>query len=78
MAPKSPRTETEIRHDLERERTQLAADVTHLRSELRAATDLRARLGAKFPVAVTAAAATGFVVAGGIGSTVRTLTRRRT
>lgn len=77
MAPKSSRTATEIRNDLERERTQLASDVTQFRNELRTATDLRARLGAKFPVAVTTAAAAGFVLSGGIGATVRTLTRRR-
>ena len=73
---KSTRTDTEIRHELEAERAQLAEAVGQLRSELAAATDLRARLGGKLPIAAAAAASAGFVLAGGIGATIRHFARR--
>jgi len=74
---KSTRTDAEIRQELETERTQLAEAVGQLRTELTAAADIRARLGGKLPVAAAAAASAGFVLAGGIGATIRLLTHRK-
>ena len=73
---KSTRTDTEIKQELETERAQLAEAVGQLHTELAAAVDIRARLGGRLPVAAAAAASAGFVLAGGIGATIRYLARR--
>ena len=67
-----PRTAEQVRRDIAREREQLALAVGRLRSELGGTLDLRKRVG----ILVPAAFATAFVLAGGIGATMRYLARR--
>ena len=62
------RTQEQIQADLETEREQLAASVEQLRGSLK----LRPRL----PSLVVGAVAAGFVLGGGVGATLRYLTRR--
>ncbi len=68
----APRTTDEIRSEIEAEREQLAHAVENLRGELGVA----AKLKAKLPLFAAGAAASGFVVAGGIGALMRYLARR--
>jgi hypothetical protein len=75
MAAKA-RTEDQVRQDLAREREQLASAVEQLRSEFGEATDVTGKLRAKLPVAAAGAASAGFVLAGGVGATMRLLARR--
>jgi hypothetical protein len=76
MAATNGRTPEQIRHDIEAEREQLARAVESLRSGIGEVTDVSSRLRANLPVATAAAAAAGFVLAGGIGATMRFLARR--
>ena len=69
MAPVEERTAEQLRHEIERERKQLAAAVDTLRQE---AAKLRARL----PIAAAGALGAGFVLARGIGATKRLVFRR--
>jgi hypothetical protein len=73
MTSSANRTPEQIRSDLESEREQLAEAVEHLRGELGQATNI----GGKLPVLAAGAASAGFVLAGGLGATVRLLRRRR-
>jgi len=75
MANRSRSTE-EVRHDIEAERERLAAAVVELREEMGEATDVTAKLRAKLPVVAVGALGTGFMLAGGIGATMRLLFRR--
>jgi hypothetical protein len=75
MAPNN-RTTTEIRREIETERTALADSVNSLRSEISEATNISAKLQAKLPAAAGGALAAGFVLAGGIGATVRFVFRK--
>jgi hypothetical protein len=68
----SPRTVEQVRSELASEREQLADAVDQLRHEL----GLAAKLKGKLPVAAAAAASAGFVLAGGVGATMRYLARR--
>ena len=70
MTPVEERTTKELRHEIDREREQLAAAVDTLRQE---AAKLRARL----PIAAAGALGAGFVLARGIGATKRLLRRER-
>jgi hypothetical protein len=72
----APRTPEQIRRDLEQERDELATAVERLRDELGEATDIAGKLRAKLPLAAAGAAGAGFVLAGGIGATMRYLARR--
>jgi hypothetical protein len=74
MAPN--RTTTDIRQEIETERTALADSVNSLRSEISEATNISAKLSAKLPAAAGGALAAGFVLAGGIGATVRFIFRK--
>ena len=74
MAPN--RTTTDIRQEIEIERTALADSVNSLRSEISEATNISAKLRAKLPAAAGGALAAGFVLAGGIGATVRFIFRK--
>ena len=65
------RTMEQVRREIEEERRQLAAAVASLRGEMGFGGTLRSQL----PIAAVALAA-GFVLAGGIGATVRLLFRR--
>ncbi len=72
MLPVEERTAEQLRHEIELEREQLATAVDSLRRELGFASKLRSRL----PIAAAGALGAGFVVAGGIGATMRLLFRR--
>ena len=70
------RTPEQIRSELDAERTELASAVEHLRGELGQAADITGKLKSKLPVAAGAAASVGFVLAGGVGATMRYFARR--
>jgi hypothetical protein len=84
MAGRNPERESperrspeQIRREIENERDRLVHAVGDLRVELGKATDVAARLQGKLPVAAAGAATAGFVLAGGLGAVLRTVTRRR-
>ncbi|HEV8462225.1 MAG TPA: hypothetical protein VGQ38_16105 [Gaiellaceae bacterium] len=64
------RTEQQIRSDLASERTELASAVENLRTSIQ--TDVKK----KMPLLAAGAASVGFVLAGGIGATMRYIARR--
>jgi hypothetical protein len=68
MARVEERRTEDVRRELDREREQLASAVDSLRREA----SLRSRL----PLAAAGALGAGFVLAGGIGATMRLLFRR--
>ena len=70
------RTQEQIRSDLEREREQLAGAVEHLRGSVRDATDIVGKVRSRLPVVAAGAATVGFVLAGGVGATMRYFARR--
>ena len=70
------RTTEDVRRDIAAEREQLADAVEDLRAGIGEATDVSARLRERLPVVAAGALATGFVVAGGIGATMRFVARR--
>jgi hypothetical protein len=76
MASNNSRTLEQVRQEIEAEREQLAGAVDHLRDEIHEATDVSAKLKAKLPVVTAGAIGAGFILAGGIGATMRFLARR--
>jgi hypothetical protein len=72
MATAEPRSVEALRRQIGAEREELTAAIESLRDELGFEGKLRARL----PVALIGALGAGFVLAGGIGATVRLLFRR--
>jgi hypothetical protein len=70
------RTPDEVRREIEVERDQLAASVDHLRAEIGEAADIGAKIRSKLPVVAAGALGAGFLIAGGIGATMRLLARR--
>jgi hypothetical protein len=76
MAQADGRTPDEVRHDIQQEREQLASAVDDLREGLGEATNVTAKLQAKLPAVAAGALGAGFVLAGGIGATMRMLARR--
>lgn len=74
--PQTTRTPDDVRKDIAAEREQLADAVEHLRDSLGAATNVAGKLKAKLPIVAGAAASAGFVMAGGIGATMRYFARR--
>jgi hypothetical protein len=70
------RNTAELRRQIESERNALATSVDSLRSEISEATNISAKLRAKLPAAAGGALAAGFVLAGGIGATVRFVFRK--
>jgi len=70
------RTPDEVRRDIAEEREQLASAVEQLRDSLGEATNVTAKLKEKLPLVAAGAASAGFVLAGGIGATMRYLARR--
>lgn len=72
MAGTNGRTPEQVRRDIEAERERLADAVDDLRAEI----DVNAKLKGKVPIAAAAALGVGFVVAGGVGATMRLLMRR--
>lgn len=71
------RTPAQVRQEIETERDQLAGAVDHLRDEIRDATDIGAKVRGKLPVITAGALTAGFVIAGGIGATMRMIGRHR-
>jgi hypothetical protein len=71
------RTPAQVRNEIEAEREQLAGAVDHLRDEIRDATDIGAKVRARLPVVTAGALTAGFIVAGGIGATMRMIGRHR-
>jgi hypothetical protein len=65
-----------VRSEIEVERARLAEAVDELRERLGDATDMNARLGSRLRLLGPAAFAAGFVVAGGVGASMRMLARR--
>jgi hypothetical protein len=78
MAAGSGRTRTpeDVRREIGHERERLAEAVEALREDLGEATDIAGKLRANLPLVAAGAAGLGFVVAGGIGATMRLLMRR--
>ena len=72
MTGRNGRTAEEVRRDIERERTELAAAVGELRGELGVGGKLRENL----PMLAAGAMGVGFFLGGGIGATMRLLARR--
>jgi hypothetical protein len=70
------RTLEQVRREIEAERDQLASSVDVLRSEIDDATNIGAKLRSKLPVVTAGALGAGFLLAGGIGATMRLLARR--
>jgi hypothetical protein len=73
MATTNNRTLEQVRLELEAEREQLANAVDSLRSEVKEATDVGAKLRRNLPVYAAAALGAGFLLAGGVGATKRRL-----
>ena len=76
MAATNNRTTADVRREIATERDQLADAVEDLRTGLGEATDIGGKLRAHLPVVAVGALGTGFVVAGGIGATMRLFFRR--
>lgn len=76
MAASKSRTPEQVCRDIEAERDRLAGAVEHLRGELDAAANLTGKLRAKLPALAGGTATVGFVLAGGIGATMRYFARR--
>ncbi len=76
MAAVDGRTPERVRQEIEAERERLAASVESLREGLGEATDVSGKLRAKLPVAAAGALGAGFLLAGGIGATMRLFARR--
>jgi hypothetical protein len=70
------RTAEEVKRDLASERDRLASAVDDLRRELGEVTDVSGKLRANLPAAAAAALGAGFMLAGGIGATMRWFARR--
>jgi len=76
MATRNGRSAEQVRRDIESERDQLAEAVEDLRGGLMEVTDIGGRLRAKLPIVAVGALGAGFMLAGGIGATMRLLARR--
>jgi hypothetical protein len=76
MAARNSRNIEQVRLELEAEREGLAQAVDTLRSGVKEATDVSAKIRENLPVAAGAALAAGFLLAGGIGATMRLFARR--
>jgi hypothetical protein len=76
MAAHNDRSTEEVRRELESERERLAQAVDSLRAEVKDATNVGAKLRGKLPVVAAGALGAGFLLAGGIGATMRLVFRR--
>jgi hypothetical protein len=76
MAATNNRTTADVRREIATERDQLADAVDDLRTGFGEATDIGGKLSAHLPVVAAGALGAGFVVAGGIGATMRLLFHR--
>lgn len=71
-----PRTGTEVRAEIAKERAALVGSTQELEAKLRAATDVTAKLSKNLQVVAAGVLVGGFVLAGGIGATARYFFRR--
>ena len=76
MAARDGRTAEDVRRDIEAERNQLATAVDDLRAGIAETTDVAGKLRGKLPIVAAGALGVGFVLAGGIGATMRLVMRR--
>jgi hypothetical protein len=76
MAATGTRTPEEVRKEIEAERERLAGAVEQLRSALGDAVNVTGKLKANLPVVLAGAALAAFVLAGGVGATMRYVARR--
>jgi hypothetical protein len=76
MAATDNRSMEDVRRDIASEREQLADAVDELRAGLGEATDVAGKLRERLPIVAAGALGVGFVVAGGVGATMRLLFRR--
>jgi hypothetical protein len=76
MAARNGRSAEQVRRDIEAEREQLADAVEDLRGGLAEVTNIGAKLRSRLPLVAAGAMGAGFIVAGGIGATMRLLARR--
>jgi hypothetical protein len=76
MATGNSPTTDELRRRIEAERDGLATAVDTLRAEISEVTNVSAKLKAKLPAVAAGALAAGFLVAGGIGATMRLFARK--
>ena len=76
MATDNSRTTEDVRRELEFERDGLAHAVDSLRAEVKDATDIGAKFQSNLPAFAAGALGVGFVLAGGIGATMRLFARR--
>ena len=76
MAVPRERTPEEIRRELESEREELAQAVDTLRGQVNEMTDVSSKLQKNLPAFAAGALGVGFVLAGGIGATMRLVVRR--
>lgn len=73
---RNARTTAQVRREIEAEREQLAHAVGELREGLGEATNVGAKLRSNLPVVTAGALGAGFVLAGGIGATMRLVARK--
>ena len=76
MAGTNERSTEQVRRDIETERDRLATAVDDLRAGIGEATNIGAKLKSKLPIAAAAAVGAGFLLAGGVGATMRLVMRR--
>ena len=76
MPDRNDRSAADVRRDIAAQRDQLAEALDALRPQLREATDVAGKLRATLPAVAAAALGAGFVLAGGIGATMRLVFRR--
>jgi hypothetical protein len=70
------RTVEQVRSEIASERDGLATAVETLRAEVGEAADIGGKIGARLPLVAGVAVVGGFVLAGGIGATMRLLARK--
>jgi hypothetical protein len=76
MAGSNARSLEDVRRDIESEREQLADAADNLRDSIGEATDIGGKLRSNLPVVAAGALGVGFLLAGGVGATVRLIFRR--
>jgi hypothetical protein len=76
MASNNNRTLADVRSEIESEREQLAGAAETLREEISDATNVGAKLRSNLPAVAVGALGAGFLLAGGVGATVRLIFRR--
>ena len=76
MEGSNSRNVADVRRDIENEREGLADAAESLRESFSEATDVRGKLAANLPAAAIGALGVGFVLAGGVGATMRLIFRR--